>query len=140
MESRGEEQGVIRRFKVSVSGKVYEVAVEEIREEPTQEREYQPAPRLQAPPRTEQVQATKKTTSEKPEIGKGEVVVSPMPAKVVSIRCQTGGQVKSGDILLVIEAMKMEHNIFAPRDGVIVDIKTTEGASVAYSQPLVVIG
>lgn len=114
---------MIRRFKVSVGTKVYEVAVEEIGEVSQKE-----------------AQTPKQETAEKVAQDGGCMVVCPMPAKVVSIKRNKGDRVKSGDILLVIEAMKMEHNLCAPKDGVVLDIKTIEGASVAYSQPLVLIG
>jgi len=125
---------VIRRFKVSVGTRVYEVAVEEIGEVSQKEA---PHPTLFRQP---QAQTPKQEMAEKVAQDGECMVVCPMPAKVVSIKRNKGDRVKSGDILLVIEAMKMEHNLCAPKDGVVLDIKTIEGASVAYSQPLVLIG
>ena len=127
---------MIRRFKVSVGTKVYEVAVEEIGEV-SQKEAPRPAP---TPFRQPQAQTPKQEMADKVAQDGGCMVVCPMPAKVVSIKRNKGDRVKSGDILLVIEAMKMEHNLCAPKDGVVLDIKTIEGASVAYSQPLVLIG
>ena len=136
MENREEEQSVIRHFKVSVGTRVYEVAVEEMGEVVQKETP------LTSPPFPKQTQAQTPGPGAGDGVAQegGDMVVCPMPARVVSIKCSKGDRVKSGDILLVIEAMKMEHNLCAPKDGIVLDIKTMEGASVAYSQPLVLIG
>jgi biotin carboxyl carrier protein len=138
MGCREGELGVIRRFRVSVGNKTYEVEIEEIEEAPqkTTAKQLNIAP--QAAQRTEHT--VKQETKERAAVGKGGVVVCPMSAKVVSIKCKAGEKVKPGDALLVIEAMKMEHTLCAPCGGVILEIKTEEGASVAYNQPLIVIG
>ena len=131
---------VIRRFKVKVGGKVYDVEVEELKEEATQKTEPHPTEKQGVFYKTEEPQPAKQPTNKGEEDVKGDEVVSPMPAKVISIKCKKGERVKSGTVLLVIEAMKMEHNIFSPRDGVVLDIRTSEGSSVAYNQPLVILG
>lgn len=69
----------------------------------------------------------------------GEVIASPMPGVIVKV-CVTQGQpVKTGDKLVVLEAMKMENEIVAPRDGTVAQIVTAQGASVDTGATLVVL-
>jgi 3-methylcrotonyl-CoA carboxylase alpha subunit len=60
-----------------------------------------------------------------------DAVVSPMPGTIVSVAAAVGDHVTSGQLLLVLEAMKMEHALVAPFDGVVVEIRVVEGAQVA---------
>ena len=66
----------------------------------------------------------------------GDVLKSPMPGKVIKIQTQMGAEVKKGDILLIVEAMKMENNLVAPRDGVVETIFAEEGEMVDGSKLL----
>ncbi len=72
------------------------------------------------------------------EAGKGNIVKSPMPGKVIKIDVNIGDEVKKGSRLLVVEAMKMENNITAPRDGKIAGIGTKEGEMVDGNTSLVI--
>jgi len=67
------------------------------------------------------------------------VIVSPMPGKVIKINVKNGQKVKKGDVLLVVEAMKMENNIIAPKDGEIETVKVNAGEMVDGSKELVVL-
>ncbi len=67
-------------------------------------------------------------------------VLSPMTGKVISILVEPGAQVKKGDTLLVIEAMKMENRILAQGDAVVKSLKVTQGQSVTGGEPLVTLG
>lgn len=99
----------MRRFKVSVNGKTYEVDVEE--------REY--------------IEGESIEKNEVKEINREEESIkAPMPGNVWKFGFKEGDQVKSGDILMVLEAMKMENEILAPRDGIIGSIAVSEGDSV----------
>ncbi|RLI09208.1 acetyl-CoA carboxylase biotin carboxyl carrier protein subunit [Candidatus Bathyarchaeota archaeon] len=66
-------------------------------------------------------------------------ILSPMPGKVVSLKVGAGEAVRKGDVLLIIEAMKMENEIRAPRDGVVREVLVSEGSSVSTGQPLLVL-
>jgi biotin carboxyl carrier protein len=68
-----------------------------------------------------------------------EVVESPMPGKIVSLRVKAGDTVKEDDELMVLEAMKMENPIVAPISGKIVDLNVVVNATVATGQALAVI-
>ncbi len=62
-----------------------------------------------------------------------------MPGTILSINVKEGDEVKAGDVLLILEAMKMENEILAPIDGKVTSIGTTKGASVNTGDKLVVI-
>ena len=64
-------------------------------------------------------------------------VAAPMPGKILSIKVKEGDSVHSGDVLLVLEAMKMENDIVAPKDGTVVSINTKVGDSVESAQVLI---
>jgi glutaconyl-CoA/methylmalonyl-CoA decarboxylase subunit gamma len=66
----------------------------------------------------------------------GEEVKAPMPGGVLDIKVSVGAIVKKGDILLVLEAMKMENEITAPKDGVVSKIMVTKGGTVAVNDVL----
>lgn len=60
----------------------------------------------------------------------GETIAAPMPGVILGIKVSEGSAVKKGDIIMILEAMKMENEIFAPCDGVITQIAVAKGASV----------
>jgi biotin carboxyl carrier protein len=62
--------------------------------------------------------------------GEGEPVKSPMPGTILDVRVKAGDQVKAGQIMFILEAMKMENEITAPRDGVITAVSAAKGAAV----------
>ena len=66
-------------------------------------------------------------------------VKAPMPGNILKVNCSQGQAVKAGDILVVLEAMKMENEILAPRDGTVAQVVTTKGAVVDTGAPLVVL-
>ena len=69
----------------------------------------------------------------------GETVSAPMPGNILSVNVSQGQAVKAGDILVILEAMKMENEIVAPRDGTIAQVVTTKGAVVETGAPLIVL-
>ena len=110
------------KYKITLNGKTYEVEVEEGQAMLVDEYEaYKPAP---AAPTA---------------VAAGEVVAAPMPGNILKVSCSQGQAVKAGDILVVLEAMKMENEILAPRDGTVAQVVTTKGAVVDTGAPLVVL-
>lgn len=67
----------------------------------------------------------------------GECVNSPMPGTILDIKVKVGDMVKNGQILMILEAMKMENEIFAPSNGVVTQIAVIKGATVATNDVLI---
>ena len=72
--------------------------------------------------------------------GAGEPVNAPMPGNILKVNVTAGQAVKSGDVLCILEAMKMENEIMAPKDGTVTQVLVSKGANVDTGAPLVVIG
>ncbi len=72
--------------------------------------------------------------------GAGEAVNAPMPGTILKVNVTQGQAVKEGDVLLVLEAMKMENEILAPKAGSVTQVLVSKGSSVDTGAPLVVIG
>ena len=64
-------------------------------------------------------------------------VKAPMPGNIMKVNCKVGASVKKGDVLIVLEAMKMENDICAPADGVVASVEVSQGASVETDALLV---
>lgn len=69
----------------------------------------------------------------------GNPVTAPMPGTIIKIKVRNGDRVKKGDVVLILEAMKMENDITAPADGVVVQITAAKGSSVSTGDILAVI-
>ena len=72
--------------------------------------------------------------------GAGAPVAAPMPGKILRVLVTVGTPVKDGDIVLVLEAMKMENEIFSPADGVVKEIRCREGDTVNSGDIMMTIG
>ena len=128
----------MKKFNVKVNGRSYEVEVEEIGAkvvtEPT-------APAAPAKPMPGPHAAAKKAAPPKPAPAAGgkTEVNSPMPGTILALEVKEGDKVSQGQVMLILEAMKMENEIPAPMDGQVVSVKVTEGASVSAGDLLVVL-
>ena len=74
-----------------------------------------------------------------PGLAAGEVVKSPMPGNILKINVSAGQKVKEGDVLIILEAMKMENEITATKGGTVAQVAVTKGQVVETGSPLVVI-
>lgn len=112
----------MKNYIVTVNGVSYEVSVEEVGESSA------PA----AAPVKAQAPAPKKAAPKKAASNAaGSVNVSaPMPGKIISVKQSVGASVKKGEVILVLEAMKMENEIVAPQDGTIATINVAAGDAV----------
>ncbi len=135
----------MRKFNITVNGKQYEVDVEEVGGAPSMARPASPAPVAAAPVAQATPVAAAQPAAPAPaasaNIPEGGIrIESPMPGTILDIRVNVGDMVKTGDILLILEAMKMENEIMAPSEGRILAVGPTKGASVNSGELLVVIG
>ncbi len=128
-----------RKFRVVVNGKEYTVEIEEIgtTQENVVMQAMQPvnAPRVE----TSKVPETPKQKTMVTE-GKSGSVTAPMPGKILDVKVNVGDSVKAGDVLIILEAMKMENEIVAPRNGTVKEILVNPGDNVERGTPLVVVG
>ena len=130
----------MRKFIINVNGNSYEVEVEEVKDGSVAVAK--PAPPLSSPqaPPLAKAAPVKPIASPEPRFSAGqEVIDSPMPGNIWRILVAEGDMVKSGDTLVILEAMKMENELVAPRDGKVLQILTSEGASVNTGDKLVII-
>lgn len=128
---------MIKKYNITVNGNTYNVEVEELRSEGvTVSREevvQQSAPRPQvSKPVVQKSQAATQSA------GAGSVN-APMPGTINDVRVNVGDSVKKGQILLILEAMKMENEIMASCDGTISEVNVSKGASVSSGDVLITI-
>ena len=124
------------KYELKLKGRTYEVEVELAAPMMLQEfQSYAPAPAAPAPEAATQVtpEATPSVT------GEGEYVAAPMPGTILKVNVAVGQTVKEGELLVILEAMKMENEIFAPKDGTVRQVLVEKSASVNTGDALVVI-
>ncbi len=130
------------KYKVTLRGKVYEVEVEGAQAMILDEYEaYAPAPAA-APAAAPVAAPAAPAASAAPAavtLAAGEVVKAPMPGNILRVEVTQGATVKAGDLLVILEAMKMENEILAPRDGTVAQVAVSKGATVDTDAPLVVL-
>jgi len=130
----------VRTFNVFIEDEYYQVEVEPTGAAavvgPVTSPPAQPAPPPQAAPKTQQ--ATPRAPA---AVAEGETpVLVPMPGTVIRYQVNVGDKVKSGDVVVMLEAMKMENAIPAPADGTIKAVNFGPGASVKKGDVLLIIG
>ena len=122
----------MKNLKITVNGVVYDVQVEE-----TDGSSAAGAPAAPAPaPRAAAPKAAAPKAAAKPAAG-GEPVKSPMPGTIVDVPVKAGQAVKAGDVLVILEAMKMENEIKAGRDATVASVAVSKGESVDTGAVLV---
>ena len=131
------------KYKVTLNGRTYEVEVEAGKAMLLDEYEaIAPAPVAAAPaaaPASAPVAAPAAAAA--PAVtGAGEPVNAPMPGTILKVNVTQGQAVKEGELLCVLEAMKMENEIMAPKAGTVTQVVVSKGASVNTGDALVVIG
>ena len=114
----------MKKYNVTVNGTSYEITLEVV---DAADVKATPAPAPAAAPAPVAAPAG------------GETVASPMPGTILSVNVQNGAAVKKGDVLMILEAMKMENEIIAPCDGTIASVNVNSGASVETGATLCVI-
>jgi biotin carboxyl carrier protein len=121
----------MRKFIVTVNGKSYEVEVEELGNK-TITLENHPSIPVTTPqvsqPKEEKAPETKQNSQSIPS--GADTIKAPMPGTILDIKVNAGDSVTKGQVLAILEAMKMENEIMAPRDGKVVSIQVSKGSSV----------
>ncbi len=132
------------KYNITMNGRTYEVEVEVC--EPQLLSEYQtiaPAPVAAAPaaPAAAPAAPAAAAPAAAPAVtGKGDAITAPMPGTILKVNVQNGDAVKAGQVLVVLEAMKMENEILAPKDGTVTQVVTSKGSNVDTGSVLLVLG
>ena len=113
----------MKKYRVTVNGTAYEIELEEM---------------TGAMPAAAPAAAPAPAPAAAAPAG-GEQVTSPMPGTILDVKFAQGAAVKKGDVLMILEAMKMENEIMCPCDGRIASINTSKGAAVESGTLLCVI-
>ena len=111
----------MKKYNITVNGNTYEVLVEEADAS---------TPVAYTAPVAAPAAAPKAAPKAAPVAGGAVKVTAPMPGTILNVKVSVGQSVKKGDVICVLEAMKMENDIPAPQDGVIASINIQKGASV----------
>lgn len=120
----------MKNYRITVNGNVYDVAVEELGGNVSA------APVMSAPV-APVVAAAPVAAPVAKSSGAGSVKIpAPMPGKILSIKVKVGDAVKKGDVMMILEAMKMENEVVALEDGTVASIDVSEGAMVEASDVL----
>ena len=125
------------KYEIALNGRNYEIEVELA--EPMTMQDFQrfapaPAAPVVAAPATAAV-------PEAPvSVGSGECVSAPMPGNILRVAVNVGDRVTEGQVLVILEAMKMENEIMAPCAGIVTQVLTSKGSTVDTGAPMIVIG
>lgn len=110
-------------YKIKVNGKSYRVELEEIEQVDS------------APLEEKRKQESKKLVNS----DGGKEVVSPIQGQVTNVKVKVGDKVQKGDVLLIVEAMKLENEVVSPFEGQVAQILVTKGQNVKAKEPIVII-
>ncbi len=130
----------MKKYNITVNGTTYEVVVEEadasgVYSAPA----YTPTPvatPVATPAAPKAAPAPKATPTPAAAPAGANSVIAPMPGTILDVKVSAGQAVKKGDVICVLEAMKMENDIPAPCDGVVASVNVQKGASVAANDVL----
>ena len=121
----------MKKFNITVNGQAYEVEVEEVGG----------AVSAAPAPKTAPAPAAAPAPKAAAGVPAGAATVSaPMPGKIMSVAVKPGDAVKRGQVLLILEAMKMQNEIMAPSDAEVADVRVAAGQSVNTGDVMVVLG
>ena len=119
----------MKKYTITVNGTAYEVEVEEAGSVAS-------APKAAAPKAAPAPAPAPKAAA--PVAAGATTVSAPMPGKVLSVNVKAGDAVKAGDVLMILEAMKMQNEIMAPADGTVSDVRVSAGQTVGTGDVMIV--
>lgn len=128
---------MIEKFRITLHGVTHEVEVERL-SGAVSNPEFKAA--MPAPAPAPAVAPVPKPAASAPVQAGAKTVNAPMPGKVLSVNVKDGDTAKRGDVLLILEAMKMANEIMAPQDCVISDVRAVTGQTVGTGDVLIVLG
>ena len=115
----------MKNYRITVNGTAYDVAVEELGAGAAPAAAPAPVAKAAAPA------PAAAPAVPAPAASAGSITVSaPMPGKILNVKANVGASVKKGDVILVLEAMKMENDVVAPEDGTVASINVAAGDAV----------
>ncbi len=123
----------MKSYTITVNGTAYDVTVEE----GTGAAAPAPAAPAAAPKAAPKAAAPAPAAPKASGTAGAVKVNAPMPGKILAVKTQVGAAVKKGDVILVLEAMKMENEIVAPQDGTVASVNVSVGASVESGEVMV---
>lgn len=123
----------MKKFNITVNGNAYEVEIEEVKAAAPVAAAPKAAPAAAPAPKAAPAAAA-------PAAAGDNTVSAPMPGKIVKLVASVGQAVNAGDVLLILEAMKMQNEITAPTAGTVKSFAVNAGDSVKPGQAMVVIG
>ena len=126
----------MKHYKVTVNGQNYDVAVEELAAAgaaPVPP----PNPVTIAAPPSAPAPAAAAPAAAGPAVAGATTIKAPMPGTVLSFKVANGQAVRRGDVLLILEAMKMENEIVAPQDGMVASLRVGAGSAVNTGDALI---
>jgi len=118
----------VNKYEVEIDGKLYRVTIEEISEGERSEPKNNPRKNEEQNKTVQKSEPAPSTPSS--NSGNGQKVTAPMPGNVLKVAVKEGQSVQKGDMVMILEAMKMENEIVAPADGTVSAIHVAEGQSV----------
>jgi biotin carboxyl carrier protein len=118
----------MKNYRITVNGKAYDVAVEEVGAGA--------APVVSAPVAAPAAPVAAAPAPAAPVAAGSVTVNAPMPGKILSIKANVGTAVKKGEVILILEAMKMENEVVAPEDGTVASVNVAAGDSVEAGDTL----
>jgi len=127
----------MKKFQITFKGQVYELDVEEISDKKPAVQKTASAPISTSAP----IAVPSSTPKVAPTAPAGAQTVSaPMPGKILTINIKAGDSVKRGDVIFILEAMKMQNEIMATQDGKVSDVSVAVGQTVSTGDILAVLG
>ena len=129
----------MKKYTITVNGTAYEVEVEDmggaVASAPKAAApKAAPAPAAAPAPKA----AAAPAPAAKPVAAGAATISAPMPGKVLEVKVKAGDAVKAGDVLMILEAMKMQNEIMAPADGTISDVRISAGQTVGTGDVMIV--
>ena len=126
---------ILMKYKVKLNGKIYEVEVEKGNAELLSEYDAIAAPAA-APAASAPAAAAPAAPAAAAPAASGNATPSPLPGVVVAVKKNVGDKVKAGEVVMLIEAMKLEHEITATKDGTLVAVLAPKGTQVQVGSAL----